>query len=259
MYNSYRSMPIIKTTSKPKNHLAGLLALFISGFVFANSSTSFDDENLDMYDAKNLIDQGKYNEAKTILLREEKTITDIGKLCSIYSSMLGLASISDNKEEGAKYANLFQKCYKENSTPYIFLGAMTIYFKGEHEKALRIMDKLLDKINNELTEEKKSDFQVFADKNLISTIYRLKASDLLTRQEPQKVKPMVISFVEKSYEATPFGDAEGFLAAIYKLYGDTERSKSIIEKSDGGTTEAHTVDVILKSIKQKIDNASVSP
>lgn len=259
MCNSYRSMLIIKTASKPKKYLAGLLALLISNLVFANSSISSADENLDMYDAKNLIEQGKYKEAKTILIREEKTITDIGKLCSIYSSMLGLASISDNKEEGEKYASLFQKCYKENSTPYIFLGAMTIYFKGEHEKALRIMDKLLDKINTELAEEKKSDFQVFADKNLISTIYRLKASDLLSRQEPQKVKSMIISFAEKSYEATPFGDAEVFLAAIYKLYGDTERSKSIIEKSDERTTEAHAVDVILKSIKQKIDNASVSP
>lgn len=259
MCNSYRNMLITKTTSKPKKYLPGLLAILISGFVFANSSTSFSDENLDMYDAKKLIELGKYKEAKTILLREEKTINNIGKLCSIYSSMLGIASISDNKEDGAKYANLFQKCYKENSTPYIFLGAMTIYFNGEHEKALRIMDKLLDKINNELTEEKKSDFQVFADKNLVSTIYRLKASDLLIRQEPQKVKTTIISFAEKSYEATPFGDAEVFLAAIYKLYGDTERSKSIIEKSDGGTTEAHTVDVILKSIKQRIDNASVSP
>ncbi|MDY7532441.1 hypothetical protein RGV33_12260 [Pseudomonas sp. Bout1] len=259
MCNSYPSKLIIKTTSKPKKHLSGLLALLIGGFVFANSSTSFADENLDMYDAKKLIEQGKFKEAKTILLREEKTITDIGKLCSIYSSMLGIASISDNKEEGAQYANLFQKCYKENSTPYIFLGAMTIYFKGEHDKALRIMDKLLDKISNELTEEKKPDLHVFEDKNLVSTIYRLKASDLLIRQEPQKVKATIISFAEKSYEATPFGDAEVFLAAIYKFYGDTERSKSIIEKSDGRTTEAHSVDVILKSIKQKIDNASVSP
>lgn len=259
MRNSYRSMPIIKTTSKPKKYLSGLSLLLISGFVFANSSTSFADENLDMYDAKNLIEQGKYKEAETILLREEKTITDIGKLCSIYSSMLGIASISDNKEEGAKYAKLFQKCYKENSAPYIFLGAMAIYYKGEHGRALRIMDELLDKINNEFTEKKISDFQVFANKNITSAIYRLKASDLLVRQDPQKVKAAVISFAEKSYEATPFGDAEVFLAAIYKLYGDTERSKSIIEKSDERTTEAHTVDVILKSIKQKVDNTSVSP
>ena len=121
------------------------------------------------------------------------------------------------------------------------------------------MDELLDKINNEFTEKKISDFQVFSNKNITSAIYRLKASDLLVRQDPQKEKAAVISFAEKSYEATPFGDAEVFLAAIYKLYGDTERSKSIIEKSDGRTTEAHTVDVILKSIKQKVDNASVSP
>ncbi|KRA06287.1 hypothetical protein [Pseudomonas sp. Root569] len=259
MSNLYRSLLMNKTTSAPIKYLVGLSALFISSLMYANASASLTDDNLDMYDAPKLIEQGKYNEARTLLLREEKTITDISKLCSIYSSMLGLASISDNKEEGAKYASLFQKCYKENSNPYAFLGATTLYFKGEHEKAIGIMDKLLVKINHELSEGKQSEFQVFADKNLISAIYRLKASDLLSRQDPQKVKPMIISFAEKSYEATPFGEAEAFLAAIYKLYGDTQRSKSIIEKSDGRTTEAHTVDVILNSIKQKTNNASVSP
>lgn len=233
----------------------GCLALAISGLVFANSSTLFSDEGLDMYDAPKLIEEGRYKEAKAILIKEEKSITDLSKLCSIYSYMLGISSVTENKSEGAKYAELFQNCYSVDSDPYIFLGVMTLYFNGEYEKAERIADKLLTKVSDELIKGGKSDTQVFMDKNLVSSMYRLKASIILSRDEPQKMKNTVVSFAEKSYGITPFGDAEAFLAAIYQLYGEANLSKSLLDKSDGRTSEAHAADVILNSLKKKVNNA----
>ncbi|AZF29836.1 hypothetical protein C4J89_0330 [Pseudomonas sp. R4-35-07] len=255
MISSHHKAHVFKKFLKLITYLIGCSALTLSCLVFANSSALFSDESLDMYDAPKLIEEGRYKEAKAILIKEEKSITDLSRLCSIYSYMLGISSITENKSEGAKYAELFQKCYSVDSDPYVFLGVMTLYFKGEYEKAERITDKLLNKVSGELIKGGKSDAKIFMDKNLVSSMYRLKAFIILSRDEPQKMKYTVVSFAEKSYEVTPFGDAEAFLAAIYQLYGETNLSKSLLEKSDGRTSEAHAADVILNSLKQKVNNA----
>lgn len=227
-----------------------ILILNLSQFTLASSSTHSTDDHLDMYDAINLIDQEKYEDAKNILLKEEKNITSLSQLCTIYNSMLTIASVTNNNLDGVKYAELLKKCYKEGSNPYVFLEARTFYFKQDYRKTDQIIDKLSKKINNEL-EEKRAELDNIMDKNIISSIYVLKASILLINNEPEKVKTDVIYFAEKAYEVMPIDDNNDFLAAIYRLYGDTTRSKLLIEKNNVKKSESSSIEAIINSIKQK--------
>ncbi|ONG38559.1 hypothetical protein BKE30_12130 [Alkanindiges hydrocarboniclasticus] len=206
-----------------------------------------------MYDALNLIDQEKYEDAKNILLKEEKNITEISKLCTIYNSMLEISSATNNNSDGAKYSELLKKCYTEGSNPYVFLEARVLYFKGNYDKTDRILNKLSKKISNELSEGDRTEIHDFMDKNILSSIYILKASILLINNEPEKVKKEVIYLAEQAYAVKKLADTNTFLAAIYHLYGDTNHSKSLIENSNDKTRQSHAFEAVLKSIKQKID------
>lgn len=148
-----------------------IITLNLTQFTSASSGAHSTDDRLDMYDAINLIHQKKYEDAKNILLKEEKKILDLSKLCTIYNSMLKISSIANNNSDGAKYAELLKKCYKEGSNPYIFLEARTFYFKGDYEKTGHIIDKLSKKINIELVEGEKIEFWNVMDKNILSSIY----------------------------------------------------------------------------------------
>lgn len=227
--------------------------LSISKFALASSNKHPNDDHFDMYDAIDLIDQKKYSDAKNILLKEEKKITSISQLCTIYNSMLAIASITNNDSDGSKYAELLKKCYKEGSNPYVFLEARVSYFKGDYEKTDQIIDKLLKKISNELVEGEKIELHNVMDKNILSSIYVLKASILLIKNEPEKVKREVVYFAKKAYEVMPVDDNNEFLAAVYHLYGDTVKSNLLIDKSDNKTSESYVIEAILNSIKQKKD------
>jgi hypothetical protein len=204
----------------------------------------------DMYYAQSLTYEGEYDEARTILLREEKTITDPGKLCTIYLTMNGIAYSTSNSSDGAKYAELSRKCYRPDSIQNSFFSALALYYETEYDKSECILDSIIKKAENMHSENNQPNLAAFADKNIQSWSYRIKALILLSRSQPKDVKAQVIYFAEKSYETTPFGQAEDFLASTYQVYNEDARLRSLLEKSDGKTDSEHAIGIIFDSIKK---------